>query len=146
MLKQKTEAKIGFLRIARQGQSVSEYTLLLAIVLVAIISMHIYVKRGLQGRYADEADSLWIGVKQVVNAQVAKGEKTPAEAVKLLKYPQYEPYYLDSENKVNAPRKIQEKMITGGTASRHVLSVVDDKNVPIPTVVSSRTEEKGLPD
>ena len=55
----------------------SEYSLCLAIVLIAILGINMYVKRGLQGRYKDA----------VTGVTTAASAKT-----------QYEPYYLVSEN------------------------------------------------
>lgn len=48
------------------GQSTAEYAVLLALVATAIISMQIYMKRGIQGRIRDLAD-------QISPAQYEKG-------------------------------------------------------------------------
>jgi len=59
------------MRISK-AQSVSEYSICVAIIILAIVVMQVYVKRGLQGRYADVVDFA----------------TTKAQA-----HNQYEPYY-----------------------------------------------------
>lgn len=59
------------MRISK-AQSVSEYSICVAIIILAIAVMQVYVKRGLQGRYADVVDFA----------------TTKAQA-----HNQYEPYY-----------------------------------------------------
>jgi uncharacterized protein (UPF0333 family) len=43
------------MRISK-AQSVSEYSICVAIIILAIVVIQVYVKRGLQGRYADVVD------------------------------------------------------------------------------------------
>lgn len=75
-----------------RGQSLGEYSLFLAIALIAIVTMNVYVKRGLQGRYADVMDA-------AINAVRTKAPDAGT---------QYEPYYLDSGTNINVPRNITE--------------------------------------
>ncbi len=70
-----------------RGQSLSEYSLCLAIILIAILGINIYVKRGLQGRYKDV-------VKDMTNAASAKA--------------QYEPYYVDVNSTVNRSLTVEK--------------------------------------
>ncbi|MFA5356894.1 MAG: hypothetical protein WC301_05790 [Candidatus Omnitrophota bacterium] len=67
-----------------KAQSVSEYSIFLSIILVALVVMNIYVKRGLQGRYKDMVD-------MATASSSAQG--------------QYEPYYADSENIIDISRQ-----------------------------------------
>lgn len=59
-----------------RAQSVSEYTICVAVVILAVIATQSYLRRGLQGRYADLVDHTTASV----SAQH-----------------QYEPYYINSE-------------------------------------------------
>jgi uncharacterized protein (UPF0333 family) len=45
-------------QIKRRGQSILEYVVLLAVILSALLLMHIYVKRSYQGRLKEEASQL----------------------------------------------------------------------------------------
>lgn len=66
--------------INKRGQNTAEYTILLSIVLLAIISMQMYVKRGLSG-----------GTKYVVDKLKRDSSGTG----------QYEPYYMKSAYDTN---------------------------------------------
>jgi len=46
-----------------RAQSVSEYSICVAIIILAIVVMQAYVKRGLQGRYADIVDFATAGAQ-----------------------------------------------------------------------------------
>lgn len=71
------------MKIKLKGQSLSEYSICIAIVLIALVGINIYVKRGLQGRYKDAVNE--------VTAAVSAQE-------------QYEPYYAESKNIVDMTR------------------------------------------
>lgn len=88
-----------------RAQSIGEYTVCLAVVLAALLSMQVYVKRGLQGRYKDVVDD---ATKQA--------------------YPlmQYEPYYVQDEYKVNQSRSLNENLQGGGSIIRNP---IEDKTV-----------------
>ena len=66
------------MRISK-AQSLSEYTIYLAVIILAIGAMEFYVRRGLQGRYADVVDH------------------TTARIAQRSHHSQYEPYYVDEE-------------------------------------------------
>lgn len=61
------------MRISR-AQTIAEYSLCLALIILAVVAMQQYVKRGIQGRYADVIDH---ATSRVSN------------------YQQYEPYYVN---------------------------------------------------
>lgn len=64
-----------------KGQHLTEYALILSLVLAVLVTMQTYTKRGLQGRYRDAVDGA------VLALQEAKGDfSLPL---------QYEPYYVD---------------------------------------------------
>lgn len=98
-----------------RGQSLSEYSVLLAIAFIAIVAMNVYVKRGLQGRYADVVDNTTARVSPNIS--------------------QYEPYYVESATTVEAPRKITAGM-KEGKARRDLLTDAG------PTRVNSTNLEK----
>jgi hypothetical protein len=75
------------MRILR-AQSVSEYSIGVAVIILAIITMHTYVRRGLQGRYADLVDH--------VAMQASLSSKT-----------QYEPYYLETDHTIKQDRNVE---------------------------------------
>jgi hypothetical protein len=95
-----------------KAQSLSEYTICLAGLLLAMVAMQVYVKRGLQGRYSD--------VVRHTTAQVNTSGKN-----------QYEPYYRseDFNNTEGAnileniqPQGIYNKTITVDRTTREGMS------------------------
>ncbi len=66
-----------------KGQCLAEYALIFSLILAALLTMQVYVKRGLQGRYKDATDEIVSALRET------KGETS----VSL----QYEPYYNESE-------------------------------------------------
>lgn len=86
------------IRVSR-AQSVSEYSICAAVIILAIIAMQVYVKRGLQGRYADVADFAT--------------SQTQAHS-------QYEPYY--QKEGLELPQDIIEEKILSGEGE--VLKVI----------------------
>lgn len=84
------------LNINNKAQSVAEYSICLAIILLALVTMNFYVKRGLQGRYRDLTDY------------------TTAKATGSLG--QYEPYYKDplATTDNSTAKKIVGNMGLGG--------------------------------
>lgn len=79
------------------GQSLSEYSIFLAVILLAFAVMTFYVRRGLQGRYADLVD---FTAKQA----------SPCS--------QYEPYYIDEDYTVTQERNIGINIGKGGVWQR----------------------------
>ncbi len=102
----------------------SEYSIFVAIILIAFVGIHIYVRRGLQGRYRD-------AVNQVTSAVSAQA--------------QYEPYYAQSNSTVEmsgtTSRTIsgmdKEKIINPGKVTRSLSSEPT-------TVESTNVEGAGL--
>lgn len=121
--------------MARKGakiraQSVSEYSIFLAIALIAIVAMNVYIKRGLQGRYADITDL----PAKAVNSQVASAQKAGNVPKSYVAPAQYEPYYVDTKNIVNIPeRSIDQTVTKEGKRTRDLLPgqpiVVTGKNI-----------------
>lgn len=93
-----------------KGQSVSEYSIFVAIVLLVIITMNVYVKRGLQGRYADVVDITTKNLNVTAAQTLPTMGYTPAYIQSVLNSipKQYEPNYASSERTVDAPRNITE--------------------------------------
>ena len=79
-----------------KGQALSEYSVFLAIVLIAMLAMNTYVKRGLQGKYA-----------VVMDSTIAAVRSNPAA---LNAYSQYEPYYVFSNTFVSTSKHMNEEI------------------------------------
>ncbi len=95
--------------LKNRAQSLSEYSICLAVILVALITINFYVKRGLQGRYKDLVD------KTTVTA-LAQG--------------QYEPDYKESNYTNMMGRKtIGTTKSLGGNFRRDLPSVEDEEQV-----------------
>jgi len=77
------------------GQALSEYSVFAAIILFAVLAMNVYVKRGLQGKYADVMDSTIAAVRNRAALNVSS---------------QYEPYYEVSDTSVSMPRERNEEI------------------------------------
>jgi len=108
------------LRGREKAQSVTEYSIFVAIVLLAIITMNVYVKRGLQGRYADVVDVTTNNLN-VTAAQTLPAISYTNEDGQSVKYTtqyvqsvlnnipkQYEPNYANSAQMVDSPRMVTE--------------------------------------
>jgi len=67
--------------VSRRAQHIAEFTIVAAMVILAVSGMNLYVKRGLQGRYKQIADSVY----------------THSDGFSRAEGGQYEPYYLDQE-------------------------------------------------
>jgi hypothetical protein len=95
-----------------KAQAVSEYSVFLAILLIAIIAMNVYIQRGLQGRYADVVDSATGFVKtyaaQTFNTNTLGYHAGYTQDVLTSLPRQYEPGYLDSQQTVDAPTNTNE--------------------------------------
>ena len=46
------------LRIRKRGQSLLEYTVIMIVIMAVLLSMSIYFKRGVQGKWKESVDSL----------------------------------------------------------------------------------------
>jgi hypothetical protein len=93
------------IRRGSKAQALSEYGLFIAIVLIAGLAMNAYVKRGLQGRYADVTDH----VTKLINSKRGSSQVLSSGAAPNYFVPnQYEPYYTDSTNRVSSPRSYIE--------------------------------------
>lgn len=75
------------------GQSLSEFALILAVVIGAISGMQIYVQRGLQVRYKDGVN---YAISQIQQEAAAKGFESLSN-ISL----QYEPSYQESSTRTN---------------------------------------------
>lgn len=84
------------MRMSR-AQSVSEYSICVVIIILAVITMQVYVKRGLQARYADMVD---FATKQ-------------AQA-----HPQYEPYYQKEDMGFTQDVNEKKEVSLGGQVKR----------------------------
>jgi hypothetical protein len=93
-----------------KAQAVSEYSVFLAIFLIAIIAINVYIQRGLQGRYADVVDVATGFVKtRAAQTLPTLGYHAGYTQDVLTSLPrQYEPGYLDSQQTVDAPRGVTE--------------------------------------
>ncbi|MBI3991047.1 MAG: hypothetical protein HY350_02750 [Candidatus Omnitrophica bacterium] len=110
------------LTVGAKAQSVSEYSLCVAIVLIAAIAINVYVKRGLQGRYRDVTDAAIQAVR--VNA----GRTVNS---------QYEPYYADVRTNIDIPRNLST-IIDRNRVTRNLAATS--------TTVNTVSSEGGTPD
>jgi len=84
-----------------KAQSISEYSICVVIIILALVAMQLYVKRGIQGRHAEVADSAMAEVR----AQALKAHGVTYNADK---YPnQYEP--VDQSQKIGSVQDTREK-------------------------------------
>lgn len=77
----------------RKAQSLGEYSVCIACIVLAITAIQVYVNRGLQGRYADLSD---------------------AATDRLGSINQYEPYYIDSQEVVSENRTLGQSFYPRG--------------------------------
>lgn len=98
-----------------RAQQVSEYAVLIAVVLAAVIGMEVYVRRGLQARYYGAVLS---ATKELQSIKQRQGIYVPV---------QYEPYYLDSITEVKQTSNKQMSYVPNLNTSTNSQSVLDSK-------------------
>jgi len=49
---------LGQIELNRQGQSIAEYTMFISVMVLALLAMQIFLKRGIQGKIKDMADEI----------------------------------------------------------------------------------------
>ncbi len=109
--------------LKNKAQSLTEYSICLVAVLLAVMTINLYVKRGLQGRHKDAADYAWAkvteaGIKAIEDDSTLTPDAKNIKKAELLKYSQYEPYYKDSSYTNIMGRKIEGTTIkVGGNLS-----------------------------
>lgn len=122
-----------------RGQSLSEYSIFIAIILIAIVGMNIYVKRGLQARQKGEADAAWAQV-----TKKAMKENPGLTEEYLNKYSQYEPYYASTKSSVEMHRKVSKTVSTlKGDKIINPGKVIKDLSAKPTTVENINTEKAG---
>ena len=86
---------------SRQAQTLMEYAILFGIVIMALMGMQIYVKRGIQGK---------------IRSTMVQG----SSGATLSGYSQYEPYYFHSKSNStgNSAVTIDTGEVPGGTVTR----------------------------
>ncbi len=112
---------------ASRGQSLAEYSVVIAFVLAAAIGMQVFAKRGLQARIKTATDQL--GSITVNNAKVAGGDSTAAHPVlkNFTSLEQYEPYYASSNMKTDRNDSNEEQLDTGNLTRKGTTPPVDGK-------------------
>jgi len=89
----------------KKAQSTAEYAVLLGLVIGAVVTMQVYVKRSLQAKVKDASDLLTLQTGDVSGHALATTE-------------QYEPYYLSREQRQTLARDKTEKTVNvGGDAT-----------------------------
>lgn len=91
----------------RRGQSTAEYAIVIGVVVGAAVAMQLLIKRGWQAKVKAAVDS-FTAISGGPNSLVLSGEQML----------QYEPYYADQSYNVTQNRVSNEKITTGGRASR----------------------------
>jgi Flp pilus assembly pilin Flp len=92
--------------VLKRAQSFSEYAILLAVVAMAITAMQTYVKRGLQARLKDTADSF----VSVLNDKLDSNYTN-----------QYEPYYQNSTRDILQESLVQDSAFEGGREKKNYI-------------------------
>jgi len=85
----------------KKGQSISEYVLILALVALVLTGMQVYVRRGLQGRVKDVADS----TIAEINKSLSGGQKVSST--------QFEPDYRATTRNIAQNSIVQTKFENG---------------------------------
>ena len=89
----------------KKAQSTAEYAVLLGLVIGAVVTMQVYVKRSLQAKVKDASDLLTLQTGDVSGKTLATTS-------------QYEPYYLSREQRQTLDRDKTEKTVNvGGEAT-----------------------------
>ncbi len=83
-----------------KAQSVSEYSICVVIIILALVAMQVYVKRGLQGRYAEVVDFA----------------TTQAKADK-----QYEPYYQKEDLGSTQDASVNKNVYAAGQTDKVII-------------------------
>lgn len=91
----------------KKAQSITEYALLLAVVVSAFLAMQVYLKRGLQGRLRDSSDF----VIATMNQKLGSGYLD-----------QFEPAYRISNTDIHHESSLLEKMSPEGSTAKHYLN------------------------
>lgn len=91
----------------KKAQVWAEYTVIIVLVVMAIVTMQVYLQRQLQGRYRDATN---YALRTIINA---KG----AADVPL----QYEPYYNETEITKAASSQIRESYLPGGINTTEII-------------------------
>ncbi len=101
----------------KKAQSVAEYAIFISMMIAAIAMMQLYLKRGIQARYADGADEI---VGCLTRLDWTNISITPVTAAALK---QYEPTDLESRK---TQRVIEDKLIykmeKGGKVTRDIVT------------------------
>lgn len=96
---------------SRHGQSTAEYAVVISVVIAVIVGMQLYVKRGLQGKYKNVADSY----SQRANLELEK----LAPGAKMTHPRQYEPYYTAvTDYTINSNSSSSEAMTAKGAITK----------------------------
>ena len=52
------KSQLGEIGLSSKGQSIAEYTMFITVIVMALLAMQIYLKRGIQGKIKDMADAI----------------------------------------------------------------------------------------
>jgi len=113
--------------LKNKAQSLSEYSICLVVILVALITINVYVKRGLQGRYHDLTDYPTKKVGERISESQVLG---PAYVMPK----QYEPDYINSATTVNASQRMAIETIKDNA---NIITSISRKLFPTTTTVDS---------
>lgn len=97
-----------------RAQSVSEYSICVVAIILAVIVMQSYIRRGLAGRYYDVVRHTAANIPAVSAALKNKPQYEP----------QYEPYYLNEDYTTDKATDIEEGFEAKG---KHTTNILQDK-------------------
>jgi hypothetical protein len=99
-----------------KAQSLSEYSIFLALVLVATIAMSAYVRRGIQGKYM----ALTILPAKVASGSLSKSFVLSNQNPQYVVYDQYDPAYAKSRGDIQTGRQENVKYSPGGKIEKTI--------------------------
>jgi len=102
--------------MSKKAQSTAEYAVLFGLVVGAVITMQVYVKRSLQAKVKDAS-------------KLMTDQTGAVEGIDLATTEQYEPYYLYREQQQTASRDRTEKSVQLGEATTDIGKTVQTESV-----------------
>lgn len=115
----------------KKAQSVAEYAIFISMMIAAIATIQLYIKRGLQARYADGTDqivtnladpALWLKTSWPGSVDISTNPVTITTGK------QYEPYGIDSRKTQWVKEdKLNYNMAIGGNVTRDIITRTENQ-------------------
>ncbi len=113
----------------KKAQSVAEYAVFISMMIAAIATMQLYIKRGLQARYADGADQIVVNLADpAIWASESGSIDISTTPVTITNGKQYEPFNIESRK---TQRVLEDKltygMALGGNVTRDIVTRTENE-------------------